>query len=284
MCVITPKIWAAPYISGRVSGSSSRELTHKQGYGAAGFVRSRVFRRLAKQAHPEGRRRPNAGIGGRRMKHFSLEDWADFARGRASADAVMRMQHHLEEGCAECAQSLEVWRAVLEVAGREALFEVPEAGVRCAEALFNIAPPAKTSDVVVQMARLVFSSVSQPVREGVRSAGASTCHLLFEGGNWLLDLHLKPPPVKDGLVSVAGQILDREQTEKACDSSRVTVMRERTEVARTTTNEFGEFQLEFNPGGELMLTVSLEGNSVLVSPLPVSVMASAISSLGDLRN
>lgn len=218
------------------------------------------------------------------MTHFSLEDWADFARGRAPADAATRMQQHLEEGCAECAQTLEMWRGVLEVAGREVLFDVPEAGVRCAEALFNLAPPAKASETVLQVARLVFSSFWQPVREGVRSAGASSCHLLFEGGRFLLDLHIKPPAAKGGPVSVAGQILDREQTETVCENHAVAVMRERTEVARTTTNEFGEFQLEFNAGGELMLTVSLEANSVLVSPLPVSVMAGAFSGYGEMRN
>ena len=98
-------------------------------------------------------------------------------------------------------------------------------------------------------------------------AGASTSHLLFEEGNYLLDLHIKPEEER-GIVSVAGQILDRAESLRVYANSSVTVLRQMEELARTTTNELGEFQLEFPPDDNLMLTVNLEGKSVLVSALP----------------
>ena len=201
------------------------------------------------------------------MTHYSLEEWSDFARQRAPGATVAKMQRHLDDGCAACAQVLEMWRSVLEVASRETDFQVPESGVHSAKALFGIARPESADSLPLRWARLVFSSSSEPLRAGVRGTAAPTCHLLFEEGNLLLDLHMKPETERS-LVSLAGQILDRTQSDRVYENSSVAVLRQNEEVARTATNEFGEFQLEFPPGDNLMLTVSLEGELVLVSDLP----------------
>lgn len=201
------------------------------------------------------------------VTHYSLEEWSDFARERASAESAARMQHHLDEGCAACAQVLGLWRSVLEVASRETDFQVPESGVQCAKALFGIARPEKTGNLPVRLARLVFSSCDEALREGVRGAGAATSHLLYEEGNHLLDLHIKPVAERS-LVSLAGQILDRVHPDHVYENSMVAILHQNDELARTATNEFGEFQLEFSPGDNLMLTVNLVGEAVLVSALP----------------
>jgi hypothetical protein len=201
------------------------------------------------------------------VTHYSLEKWSDFARNRASEASVAQMQRHLDEGCAACAQVLGLWRSVLEVASRETGFQAPETGVQCAKALYRIARPEKAGSLPLRWARLVFSSAAEPLRVGVRGAGASTSHLLFEEGNYLLDLHVKPEEER-GIVSVAGQILDRAESLRVYANSSVAVLREMEELARTATNELGEFQLEFPPDDNLMLTVNLEGESILVSALP----------------
>jgi hypothetical protein len=67
---------------------------------------------------------------------------------------------------------------------------------------------------------------------------------------------------------VAGQILDRAESLRVYANSSVAVLRQMAELARTTTNDLGEFQLEFPPDDNLMLTVHLEGKTVLVSALP----------------
>ena len=164
-------------------------------------------------------------------------------------------------------------RHVLEGAGRStgfgaAGFGAPDSGVRYDQAL---PAPAGRPEALppLRMARLVFSTCGEPLREGVRGVEAVTCHMLFEEGNWLLDLHVKPQ-AESNLVSVAGQILERRQSEPAYDGFTVAVLREKVELACATTNEFGEFQLEFSPADDLLLTVVLEGRSVLVSALPVA--------------
>jgi hypothetical protein len=217
------------------------------------------------------------------MTHYSPEDWADFARQRATPESVAKMQGHLDEGCAACALVLGMWRSVLEVAAREPGFQVPESGVRCAKALYNIARPEKAGGLPLRMARLVFSSFAEPLREGVRGAEASTYHLLFEEGNWLLDLHVKPQ-AELNRISVAGQILDRMQADRVYENSTVAILREREELARTTTNEFGEFQMEFSPANDVILTVGLEGQAVLVSALPGQAAGRGRAGSTELRH
>jgi hypothetical protein len=160
-----------------------------------------------------------------------------------------------------------MWWSVLEVASRETGFQVPETGVRCAKALYRIARPERADSLPLRWARLVFSITAKPLRACVRGAGASPSHLLFEEGNHRLDLHVKPEEER-GVGSVAGQILDRAQSLRVYANSSVAVLRQMEELARTATNELGEFQLEFPPDDNLMLGVNVEGESVLVSALP----------------
>ena len=156
---------------------------------------------------------------------------------------------------------------VLEGAGRE-IGVGAGSGVPYDQALYHPAPAGWPETLPpIRMARLVFSTLGEPLWEGVRGAGAATGHLLFEEGNWLLDLHVKPQ-AESNLVSVAGQILERQQSEPSYAGFTVAVLREKVELARTTTNQFGEFQLEFSPAGGLLLTVVLKDGSILASELP----------------
>jgi DNA-binding NarL/FixJ family response regulator len=158
-------------------------------------------------------------------------------------------------------------RHVLEAASGETGFGAPDSGAGHDQPLYHSTPPGSPKALLpLPMARLVFSTSGEPLREGVRGAGAATCHLLYEEGNWLLDLHVKPQ--ENNLVSVAGQILERRQSEPAYGGFTVAVLRETVELARTTTNEFGEFQLEISRAENLLLRVALEGRPVLVSALP----------------
>lgn len=159
-------------------------------------------------------------------------------------------------------------RHVLEGASREIGLGASASGVPYDQPLYHPAPSGWPETLPpLRMARLVFSTLGEPLREGVRGAEAATCHLLFEEGNWLLDLHFKPQ-AESNLISVAGQILERRQSEPSYAGFTVAILREKVELARTTTNQFGEFQLEFSPADDLLLTVVLEDRSILASELP----------------
>ena len=198
-------------------------------------------------------------------KHYTSEEWADFARGRCSDDVWHEMQEHLQGGCPGCSSLLELWLGVLEIAEREEVFEPPPAAMRCAKALYSMFPPQQEKGPMFVFAHMV--RMGQAALEGVRSAGPSTGHILFKEGTLLLDVHMQPRSAAER-VSMVGQLLDTGHAQKIFANRAVSVMREKDILARTKTNGFGEFRLEFEPAADLLVMIELENNSYLVSRLP----------------
>jgi len=176
------------------------------------------------------------------------------------------MERHLDEGCHSCVQALDLWKGVLQAAAREDAFEPPENTLRCARALYSAFPPAVRSSLKLRLTRL--AGFGQPALAGVRAASAGTgAHFLYREGSLLLDMRMQPKPASDS-IAVMGQVVDSSQLNVRFDNRAVSVVRESDALARTTTNEFGEFQLEFQPAEDLLLIIELENKSYLVSHLP----------------
>jgi hypothetical protein len=213
------------------------------------------------------------------MKHFSLEAWTDFARNQTPEADRLPMQEHLD-ACEECAETVRRFRRLAELAGREPGYLPPSSAVRCAKALYHVRPPAAKPSWDIQIARLVTSAFHQPALEGVRGGAAPVRHLLYRRGALLLDMHMEPRPECE-LVAMIGQLLEPEQPDAEFGSRPVAVLKGSDELARTVTNQFGEFQLEFCPGENLMLVVDLEREVILVSPLPQTPAEAAPSGRVD---
>ncbi len=198
-------------------------------------------------------------------KHFSLEEWADFSRGRTAGETRIGMLKHLEGGCDKCAHILQLWNTVLGMASREESFLPPANSIRCAKALYAAMPPWRASKFSLRMAHL--AGFNRLALQGVRSAAPAPVHFLFKEGALQLDMYLQPQ-TSSGLVSMVGQVLDSTQPDKRFENQPVAVMLRNDTLARTNTNEFGEFRLEFRPDQDLLLTIELENGSCLISPLP----------------
>ena len=176
------------------------------------------------------------------------------------------MERHLQQGCSDCARTLEFWRGVLDAASREAAFEPPDNVLRCAKALYSAFPPDKKSGLNLRVARL--AEYGQQALEGVRaSPGPIGTHLLFREGTVLLDTCVRPMRASES-VSLMGQVVDSAQLNVRLEDRQVSVVRASNALAKTTTNEFGEFHLEFEPDEDLFLIIELENQSYLVSHLP----------------
>jgi anti-sigma factor RsiW len=197
--------------------------------------------------------------------HFSLEEWADYGRGRSSAEDRARMEQHLQKGCPACSRTLALWTGVLETASREDTFEPPKDVLRCAKALYSAFPAARSQGLSLRIAQL--AGFGQPAMEGVRAAGAPGTHFLFRHNDLMLDMRIESKPASNA-VSVRGQVVDASQLNVRLDNRAVSVLRQADALARTTTNEYGEFSLEFKPEEDLVLIIELENKSYLVSHLP----------------
>jgi len=194
-----------------------------------------------------------------RVKHYSDEQWADFARKLTSEAEAKAMQKHLNDGCKECAGTFAIWQGVSAFASAERAFAPPDNAVRIAKAQFDAAMP-KSSGV-----RLVFDSLLQPATAGVRGSIAAR-QFLYETDEYYIDLRLEPQ-IEANRACVVGQVLKRSGRDRAAQGVPVRLQEGRLAVAHTSTNEFGEFQIETAAEGSLCISITREQADDIILPL-----------------
>lgn len=206
------------------------------------------------------------------MKHFTKEEWADFARNVIGKDKREVMQSHLETGCRQCEGVASLWTRVHEAARREATYEPPEAALRTAKAMYAIHGKSSMRVPKPTIAQLLFDSLQIPLLAGVRSAAADVRQLLYGSGDYRVDLRLEPQ-VDSEQISVVGQLLNSVDPSASVDAVPVALLKGSKVVAESTTNRFGEFHLDTELGKNLQLRVSVpqgpEFSIPLVDPLAV---------------
>ena len=194
------------------------------------------------------------------MKHFGEAQWADFVRNLMSAKERMAMQQHIDDGCQKCSDTLRIWQSVSSVTAGEKAFAPPEDAVRVVKSQFAAIQPASSSGV-----RLVFDSMLQPLTAGTRGSTAAR-QFLYETDEYYIDLRLEPRAPTDN-ASLIGQILNRATADRNAPGLAVRLQEGTRLIAHTSTNEFGEFQLEFKAGNNLCVLISRGEAPEIVLPL-----------------
>jgi hypothetical protein len=188
------------------------------------------------------------------LKHFSIWQWADYVRGLGDDDRRSAMDAHLSSGCPRCARTVRAFRSMVSIASGEVAHEPPEHAIRYAQAVYSLFRPQTTS-LPKLAARLVYDSRREPLPAGLRAHHRLSRHALYEAGRYYLDLQLEQP-LASGPVTLVGQLADRHQP--SVDTAvPVWLMKQKTIVASTLCNRFGEFQLEYTPARDLRLYVAI---------------------------
>ncbi len=190
------------------------------------------------------------------MKHYQIEQWLDFVRGLSKQDDQAAMQKHLAD-CGSCAATAEMLGKVVQAAAADAAYQVPDYAVRSAKAIYALQRPAKVHILPRVLARLVFDSFREPVLEGVRSQHRITRQAMYEAGDYSVDLRMEHERGSSSVVLV-GQIANRTQPDEKLSDVPVVLMADREILARTKSNEFGEFQVEYPPRKSLQLFVPVK--------------------------
>jgi len=191
------------------------------------------------------------------MKHFTIWQWTDFARGLVDVGAARSaMETHLSSPCPRCQRIVNVLRAVAATARAEAGYEPPERAIRYAQAIYSLYGPEKISFPRL-IARLVYDSGRAPLPAGMRAQNRLSRHALYEAGSYSLDVQLEHQP-GSGLVSLTGQLADRNKPATSTAGLPVLLMERKSLITSTLSNRLGEFHLEY----------SLARNPRLQVPLP----------------
>lgn len=188
------------------------------------------------------------------MKHFDVTEWADFARGMLPAAQRAAMDEHLSLGCAKCRGMMGMFEKLIPAARADASLEVPEYAVHCAKALAALIRPERVEVKPRLAARLLFDSFLEPMPVGVRSQHRLTRQTLYETGEYAIDLRQEYER-GSGRVTLVGQIGNRIAPECPVGAVPVYLRCGRNLVAQATSNQFGEFEMEYSPRRNLRLEI-----------------------------
>ncbi len=201
------------------------------------------------------------------MRHFEAGQWADFTRDSPSGEEVRTsMSQHLDSGCRECGAAMQAWQAVRENGRNERDYTPSPELVLQVKAMSAMLNPSSAWGVLPQLAQLIYDSVRQPVTAGVRGATANARQLLYRVGGIAIDLRLEVNPGEHP-VFLFGQVLQEGQTDRCEEFVEVSLMLGSRTLARTNTNELGEFEMHVPASPGLALSIKQRGGRHVLVPL-----------------
>jgi len=203
------------------------------------------------------------------MSHYPDEVWTDWARGMAAPALRAEIREHVSSGCIECANALEMWEGVRDVARRDLTYEPPESVLKRAVALFD--PDSSFGGArwegSTRLAELIFDSFRNPLPQGVRSLERATRHLSYKAGSFFIDVRIEEANAS-GLASVVGQVMHHpDASGMSLEGLMVVLTSGRSTMAETTTNRFGEFVFEMDTHRENNLAIGVGDEFAVVLPL-----------------
>ena len=192
------------------------------------------------------------------MKHYDITQWTDFARGLVGQSERAAMEAHTTR-CRACARRARLLSSFAKAARQQAQYEPPPHVTHLARAIYLLQQPEKVHLLSWIPTRLVFDSFREPLPAGIRAEQRMTRQALYEAGEYALDLRVENER-SSPLVTLVGQVVNRKHPHMQMEDIPVVVVSERQVVARTVSNKFGEFQLEYEPRKHLHLYVPVDGN------------------------
>lgn len=173
------------------------------------------------------------------------------------------MQEHLAAGCADCGAQLEFLQRVTATAAAEGAYESATSGLSDAARRIFTKPHAglRWTDKTIQALRalvshLTYDSAVDPQPAGARTNRAASRQMLYEAGDFCLDLRFDRE--RDSLqVMLVGQVANQKNPEFPVAKLPVLILSGQNVITQTASNEFGEFSLQYIPRPNLRLCVPL---------------------------
>jgi hypothetical protein len=194
------------------------------------------------------------------MKHYGVAQWVDFARGLVPELDGSAMRSHLTEGCSECREVAEFCSRISAVANAMSINSVPDWVVRDARSIFPAKAPEKPRRAFRIPVELVYDSFLVPAPVGLRATWQIGWQALYRAGDCSLDLRIEPE-LYSSRAAVIGQISNHMLPDNRMENIPVYLKAGRLVVAETRSNQFGEFQMEYEQQSRLQLFVYLEDGS-----------------------
>jgi len=214
------------------------------------------------------------------MKHFDISEWTDYARGVAPDAQQAAMETHVLS-CGRCRSTLDLVQRVADCARAESGYEPPHQAVKWAKAISALLSPRKSwfSRLVP---RLVYDSLRDPVLVGLRAEDRVSHHMLYEAGDFNVDLRLEQEK-GSRVVTLVGQLTNRLEPESPLAEAPVLLLERKDIVAHAVYNRFGEFQMDYPPTQHLRLCIAVGAPGIRIE-LPLARLMTAIPEFKTARS
>lgn len=206
------------------------------------------------------------------MKHYGIAQWVDFARGLVPAEDATAMRNHAAV-CKECRSMADYCSKLNRTCTGMDAADVPDDVVRKALSIFPVAFAPKPKGMQRIAARLVYDSFLVPSPAGIRSSWQVGWQALYQTDECSIDLRIEPE-LRSSRASVIGQISNHAVPNQHMVGIPVRVQAGRLVVAETRSNQFGEFQMEYEQQNRLQLCVYLDGGAKSIQ-VPLKKFVSA---------
>jgi CheY-like chemotaxis protein len=115
--------------------------------------------------------------------------------------------------------------------------------------------------------RLIFDSFRDPLPAGLRASEARGRRVLYACGSLTVDLWIRPEEGSHR-ITIEGQILDMAKPGHRLENTAVALHGPKGPMAHATTNEFGEFHLDFEIQPKVVLKIEDDRARGLTISLP----------------
>jgi len=113
---------------------------------------------------------------------------------------------------------------------------------------------------------VLFDSTAQPLPTGARSSLIGDRQVLYRLGSVYVDMEFESQADSRRWL-VVGQMLDSARPGRPLTGIHISLLERGRNIARTTSNDNGEFRLEFDPSTELKLELFIDRRHPVHLPL-----------------
>ncbi|HEY3381193.1 MAG TPA: hypothetical protein VGK32_05450 [Vicinamibacterales bacterium] len=210
------------------------------------------------------------------MKHYDLTDGIDYLRGLGGPGRQGAIEGHLMAGCEVCRAMIVRLAALMAQLRADETVEPPVDVIRRARAVFVGFRPERVWGLSRIMARLVQDSLLRPLPAGIRGSERTSRQALYEAGDVYVDLRLEQRPGQPE-IALVGQLLCPADVALSVARRPIVLTSGREVLTATSSNEHGEFHLEYIPAGRMRLHIPVEEGArrieIALNPLMAPIMS-----------
>jgi hypothetical protein len=200
------------------------------------------------------------------MKHYTIEQWVDYCRNLTEGEEREQMHAHLADGCEDCHRLWALSAKLVVTCGAMKAIEVPDYALRMARAIFPVRIPERPRRGSRLPVELIFDSFLVPTPAGLRATWQIGWQGLYKAGECSVDLRIEPE-LKSARAAVIGQITNHVTPTTEMSNLAVSLRAGKEVIAETISNQFGEFQMEYEQQSQLKLCIHLRDSKLIQVPL-----------------